>query len=202
MILHATIAALVGALTWSFLEYCIHRWLGHDPRFRPNVFAKEHVRHHIEGDYFAPTWKKGVVALLIPAIVVGPAIAIAGLVNGIAWASGLVGFYLAYEILHRREHTHAGIGPYGRWARRHHFYHHFVDARFNHGVTSPLWDLVFGTYRTAEVITVPARLMMPWLGTPETGIKPELAKHYALKGKPGRRAPSMNDEGSMQRAEG
>ena len=35
--------------------YVIHRWLGHDPRFRPNLLAAEHVRHHGEGNYFAPS---------------------------------------------------------------------------------------------------------------------------------------------------
>ena len=58
--------ALLGALTWSFLEYCIHRWLGHDRRFRKNVFAREHIRHHIEGNYFAPTWKKLVLTAALP----------------------------------------------------------------------------------------------------------------------------------------
>jgi len=183
MTTHIVLAFALGALTWSLLEYCIHRWLGHDRRFRPNLFAKEHVRHHIEGDYFAPSWKKGAAALAMVTVVSGPAVLIAGAAPGLAWVAGLVGFYLTYEVLHRREHTHAGFGPYGRWARRHHFYHHYVDARFNHGVTSPLWDLVFGTYRTAEIITVPRRLIMPWMGDPETGIRPELAGTYALKGR-------------------
>lgn len=183
MILSVALALFLGALTWSFTEYCAHRWLGHDRRFRPNGFAKEHVRHHIEGDYFAPAWKKATVGVVMVSLVIGPAVWIAGWAAGTAWVAGFVGFYLTYEVLHRREHTHAGVGPYGRWARRHHFYHHFVDARFNHGVTSPIWDFVFGTYRTTEVIRVPPRLMMAWLGDPETGVKPELAAHYALKGK-------------------
>ena len=52
------VAAIVGALTWSFLEYVIHRWLGHDRRFRGNPFGVEHIRHHAEGGYFAPNKKK------------------------------------------------------------------------------------------------------------------------------------------------
>jgi sterol desaturase/sphingolipid hydroxylase (fatty acid hydroxylase superfamily) len=175
------LAALSGALTWSFLEYCIHRWLGHDRRFRPNLFAKEHVRHHVEGDYFAPAKKKVIAALVMVAMLVGPAMWIAGPLAGGSFVAAFVGFYLFYEVLHRREHTHAGFGAYGRWARRHHFYHHFVDGRANHGVTSPIWDLVFGTYRRPGTITVPPRLMMAWLGTPEAGIKPEHRAHYAVK---------------------
>lgn len=181
MILKAALAMFLGVLTWSLLEYCIHRWLGHDRRFRPNLFAKEHIRHHIEGDYFAPAYKKAAAALATITLTGVPAVLLAGLWPGLAYAAGLTSMYLAYELLHRLEHVHAGRGPYGRWARKHHFYHHFVDARYNHGVTSPVWDLVFGTYRTIEVIEVPPRLMMEWLGTPETGVKPELAGSYALK---------------------
>lgn len=175
------LAAVGGALTWSFLEYVIHRWLGHDRRFRGNPFGKEHVRHHVEGDYFAPTAKKLVAAAVAALVLGGPAYLLGG-GTGAAWIAGLIVFYGAYEVLHRREHTHAGIGPYGRWARRHHFHHHFVDGRTNHGVTSPLWDLVFGTYRRPGVIPVPARLCMAWLRDPAGGgIRPEHAARYVLR---------------------
>ena len=169
------IAALLGVLTWTLLEYLIHRWMGHDRRFRKSPFGVEHVRHHIEGDYFAPTWKKLIVAagfVGVTMLLGAPA----------AFVLGLVTCYGAYEWLHRREHTHAGIGPYGRWARRHHFHHHFVDGRTNHGVTSPIWDLVFGTYQQPTTIRVPAKLCMVWLRDPATGgIRREHAGTYELR---------------------
>ena len=180
------VAVASGVLTWTLLEYLIHRWMGHDRRFRRTPFGVEHIRHHIEGNYFAPTWKKLIAAAVI-AIVVGlPAIALAGVVPGLAYVSGLISFYGVYEWQHRREHTHAGIGPYGRWARRHHFHHHFVDGRTNHGVTSPLWDLAFGTYATPTIIKVPAKLCMAWLIDPATGeVRAEHAVTYQL-GRPAR----------------
>ncbi len=176
------IAAACGVLTWTLLEYLIHRWMGHDRRFRRSPFGVEHVRHHIEGNYFAPTWKKGIAAALFIGVLLGPAVALAGLANGAAYVGGLVGFYGVYEWLHRREHTHAGIGPYGRWARRHHFHHHFVDGRVNHGVTSPIWDLVFGTYEKPGIIRVPLKLCMAWLLDPATGdVRPDHAARYQLR---------------------
>ncbi|MFO0665860.1 MAG: sterol desaturase family protein [Polyangiaceae bacterium] len=168
---------LAGALTWSFLEYLIHRFLGH--YHRRNPFAHEHIRHHAEGDYFAPTWKKLIAALGATAIMLPPAMLCLGPGNGGAYVAGFVGFYGVYELLHRREHTHAGIGAYGRWARRHHFTHHFTDARFNHGVTSPIWDFVFGTYKKPSVIVVPRKLCMTWLKDELTGdIKATFAANY------------------------
>lgn len=156
-------------LTWSILEYFIHRFMGHKRRFRATPFGKEHSRHHIEGNYFAPTNKKVVTTAIITLLVLPAAIAATNTVIGCSYLAGLLLFYATYEVLHRRLHTHAGIGPYARWARRHHFHHHFVDARVNHGVTSPLWDIVFGTYRRPSTIKVPARLCMPWLVDPATG---------------------------------
>ncbi|MAQ16964.1 MAG: hypothetical protein CMN30_19495 [Sandaracinus sp.] len=178
------LAAFLGALTWSLLEYCIHRWAGHDRRFRKNVFAKEHTAHHSQGDYFAPAWKKGLAFVAALALVAPPAMALAGFAAGLAYALGLAGFYLAYETLHRMEHVHAGIGPYGRWARRHHFHHHFVNPRANHGVTSPLWDHVFGTYEKPATIPVPEKLAMRWLRDPATGeVWPRLQGTYQLRGR-------------------
>lgn len=174
-------AALLGALTWTLLEYVIHRWLGH--RWRRNPFGVEHVRHHAEGNYFAPSWKKLGVAALFGALLVLPAVALAGRALGGAYVAGLMGFYGAYELLHRLEHTFAGIGPYGRWAREHHLHHHYVDPRTNHGVTSPIWDLVFRTYRKPRVISVPRKLCVPWLIDPATGgIRASHARRFVLKG--------------------
>lgn len=171
----------LGAFTWSLLEYVIHRWLGHDRRFKKGIFAKEHIRHHIEGDYFAPSWKKVVFALAIGVAAAPVAALLLGLAHGIAYVTGLLLFYGAYEVLHRREHTSAGIGPYARWARRHHFHHHFENGKSNHGVTSPLWDLVFRTYERPTIIHVPRKLCMSWLRDPATGaIRDEHARTFVL----------------------
>jgi sterol desaturase/sphingolipid hydroxylase (fatty acid hydroxylase superfamily) len=175
-------AAGAGAASWTLFEYVIHRWGGHDRRFRRTPFGVEHVRHHIEGNYFAETWKKVAAAAIVAAVLIGPAIAIAGASVGSGYVAGLLALYGGYELLHRREHTHAGIGPYGRWARRHHFHHHFFDGRTNHGVTTPLWDFVFRTYQRPSIIEVPQKLCMAWLLDPSTGdVRAEHAATYRLR---------------------
>ena len=87
------IAIACGVLTWTLLEYMIHRWMGHDRRFRRPPFGVEHIRHHIEGNYFAPTWKKLVVAAITGPVVATPAIALVGWTNGILYTVGLLAFY-------------------------------------------------------------------------------------------------------------
>lgn len=178
------LAVVVGALTWSLLEYVIHRWLGHSRIARSNPFGVEHIAHHSRGNYFAPTWKKALSALVFMALVAPLAVWAVGLTHGLAYAGGLVGFYIAYEVLHRALHTWEGLGPFGRWARRHHFYHHFHDPSMNHGVTSPLWDAVFGTRKVVkEAVVVPEKLAMRWLIDPRGEVWPHLASAFALKRK-------------------
>ena len=100
---------------------------------------------------------------------------------GLAYLAGLMSFYGVYEVLHRREHTHAGVNAYGRWARRHHFAHHYSDARFNHGVTTPLWDVVFRTWRPVQTVRVPQKFVMPWLKDPQTGaVRADYADFFVL----------------------
>jgi len=185
MIVGMIVPALLGVLTWTFLEYVIHRWMGHDRRFQKTPFGREHVRHHIEGNYFAPTWKKLLVAAAVTGLLAVPATLLVGATPGIAYVVGLMLFYGVYEVSHRRDHTHPGFGPYGRWARRHHFHHHFVDGRSNHGVTSPLWDLVFGTYQKVGIIKVPQQLCMTWLRDPVTeDVRSEYAATFVLRKRP------------------
>jgi len=177
--------ALAGVLSWTLLEYLLHRFLGHDRRTWPNTFANEHTRHHSEGDYFAPTWKKALVTVVAVPLATAVAALALGLKLGAVFGVSLVGMYVTYEVIHRRAHTHRGIGRYGRYLRRHPFHHHFANPRANHGVTSPLWDFVFGTWEAPGRVRVPVKLQMRWLVDPRTGdVHANLAAHYELVRRP------------------
>ncbi len=167
-----------GAAAWTLLEYLIHDRLGHRSPLH-NPFGIEHMAHHATTSYFAPAWKKALAAMIV---ISGTGAALAPLMGrqaAFAFATGLTGMYALYEIIHRRTHTHAPRGRYGRFLRRHHFYHHFHDPRANFGVTSPFWDLVFGTYARPGVIRVPQKHAMSWLFDPKTGaVNLLFADHY------------------------
>ncbi len=174
-------AVVAGIGSWSLAEYLLHRFLGHDKRTWPNPFATEHIRHHSQGDYFAPSYKKALAAVAALALVLPAAMAIAGSGLGALYASSFVAMYLTYEWLHRRAHTQAGLGAYGRFLRRHHFHHHFGNPKSNHGVTSPLWDWLFGTLEPANRVRVPHKLAMAWLLDPTTGeVRSQFLDHYEL----------------------
>lgn len=179
------LAGLAGVTLWSLVEYLLHRFLGHDRRTLPNGFATEHTRHHAEGDYFAPTWKKALVALVGAPAVSAIAALVLGVPLGAVFGASFIAMYVLYEWVHRRAHTHRGRSAYGRYLRRHHFHHHFGNPRANHGVTSPVWDVAFGTFEAPGRIRVPEKLRMPWLVDPVTGaVFPDLSTCYELRPSP------------------
>ena len=65
----------------------------------------------------------------------------------------------------------------------HHYYHHFHAPSLNHGVTTPFWDVLFGTYAEVETVNVPQRHAVPWMLDQESGaIRREFAADYILRG--------------------
>lgn len=165
------IAFVLGVVTWTLAEYWLHRGWGHRKGAK-NPFSVEHLKHHALVTYFAPTWKKAIVASLV--------FAGSALLAGPFFAAGFAIMYVAYEVLHRRLHTHAAWNAYGRWARRHHMHHHFARPRMNHGVTSPVWDWVFGTLDVPARVTVPRRNALPWMIGADGKLLPGLEAEYAL----------------------
>jgi sterol desaturase/sphingolipid hydroxylase (fatty acid hydroxylase superfamily) len=158
------LAFVLGLFLWTFLEYLLHRWVFHE-RVLGGAMAREHLEHHAKVDYFAPLSVK--LALAVP--IVGAIFAVGLLFTAATFASGLVigvlTGWIVYEVIHRRIHVAAPLNAYGRWARKHHLSHHFGNAKLNHGVSTPIWDHVFGTYAPDATVLVPRRhaAKFPWL---------------------------------------
>jgi sterol desaturase/sphingolipid hydroxylase (fatty acid hydroxylase superfamily) len=181
-------ALLAGAFAWTLAEYVLHRVVFHQLS-RAALGAKEHRQHHAQPDWFAPAWQNGLAALAVTALML-PGLALAvGPALAAAFTAGFIAMYLAYEVLHRRCHTHPPRGRYGRWRRRNHFAHHFADPHRAHGVTTPLWDHVFGTALAVERVPVPRRLAMRWLLDAEGRVRAPFAADYELAGRPPGAAP-------------
>lgn len=125
---------LAGWIFWTFYEYAVHRWALHGLP----LFSDVHALHHRnQKDYIA-----------LPPSVTLVAYASAWLIFGMRSSAFMVGFslgYIVYSILHTAFH-YAPIAPGGwlaRGDRRHHLHHRFDNVCF--GVTTGLWDRLFGT---------------------------------------------------------
>jgi sterol desaturase/sphingolipid hydroxylase (fatty acid hydroxylase superfamily) len=154
-----------GALVWSATEYAVHRWLMHGPH-TTNPVTAEHLDHHrhlertdpLGFDRFLwwPTAGGLVIGLPAAALTSAPAGAGAGL--------GFAACYCSYRHLHWWIHHRPPRTGWGRRLRRHHLRHHVGSPRGNHGVTSPLWDLVLGTFKADDgPVSLPAGIAPPWL---------------------------------------
>lgn len=187
---------LLGGAAWSASEYAIHRFIGHGPRRKTPAsllarltpaglaaeFNREHLAHHTDPTYFAPTHRKVLAAAVAVPALATAVLPLMGPRRAVSFALGFAVTYGAYEVLHRRIHTHPPRGAYGRWLRRHHLYHHYKTPRANHGVTSPLWDRVWGTETPAGQIRVPRRTAPAWLTDDRGRVREELATDYAIAG--------------------
>jgi hypothetical protein len=164
----ALLATVIAALLVSNLvEYSMHRWTMHHPRFRASRIYKRHIREHhlffsrerlaVDGhrDFAAtlfPPWLSVVfiVVLAMPASLVWSAVVDRS--AGLVFYGVTVLYYLAFEWLHLGAHLPAtsalGRLPLVRWARHHHGVHH-DPARMreiNYNFAFPLCDWLFRTF--------------------------------------------------------
>ena len=147
--------AVAGLAGWSLVEYVLHRFVLHG--LQP--FQGWHTAHHERPTALicAPTVLS---AALISALVFLPALLLGGLWRACAVTLGVVTGYLAYAIIHHATHHWRADGPWLRERKRWHALHHHHHQRWPscYGVTSGIWDRVFGTAQRTlrrEALTPP-----------------------------------------------
>jgi cyclopropane-fatty-acyl-phospholipid synthase len=127
-----------GLLAWTMIEYLLHRLAFHG--FAP------HYQHH--ADPTDPVWIVAPLWLSLSASAVlfaAFSLAARSWSGGATIIAGVIAGYMAYEAIHLRIHSPAAGGALLRTLRKHHYYHHFANDQVCYGVTSPLWDWVFGS---------------------------------------------------------
>lgn len=126
----------LGLAGWTLAEYWIHRLVFHGhTRFEP----MHHMHHVLPKDLIG-----------VASWVTFAAFACVWLLAGAAFTAGLMLGYLAYCAIHVRFHHHrtdAKLSRYVAFMNVHHVAHH-RGGKGNFGVTSPIWDIVFNTYRS------------------------------------------------------
>jgi sterol desaturase/sphingolipid hydroxylase (fatty acid hydroxylase superfamily) len=131
----------VGLVCWTLIEYFLHRvFFHHAP-----LLSQIHERHHQSPQDLigTPAWVSVMLGLIFAAI---PSYALLGFDLGIAITAGLVTGYLWYVFVHYATHhwvQHRDSYLYR--ARLRHARHHYVSHDGNFGVTTAVWDHIFGT---------------------------------------------------------
>lgn len=144
---------IVGVLSWSFIEYMLHRFVFHyEPK---TIWGKRlhFILHGVHHDY--PNDATRLVmppGISIPLAVIFYVLFV--LVFGVRYApsafSGMVFGYLCYDMLHYATHHFSMKRGIWLWLKQHHMRHHYGDENTGYGVSSPLWDYVFGTQQREQ----------------------------------------------------
>jgi sterol desaturase/sphingolipid hydroxylase (fatty acid hydroxylase superfamily) len=133
-------AAVCGAMMWTLTEYLVHRFVYHKVRILMDLHGMHHSRpRDLIG---APIWVSIVsfssffflLALLWDVEIAG------------GMTSGLIVGYVLYLLIHNA--VHRWQLDEKSWMRSHrlrHLRHHHHPVPGNFGVTTGIWDLVFGT---------------------------------------------------------
>lgn len=141
--------AAAGLMIWTLTEYLLHRFLFHYPAKsrlgRWLVFLFHGVHHDAPRDrtrlVMPPAAAVLILAFLwflfslfIPYPLIEPFI-----------AAFVVG-YLIYDYIHYATHHFSMKHPLLRFLKQYHMHHHYSSDEGRFGVSSPFWDIVFGTY--------------------------------------------------------
>ena len=143
-------AVACGWLGVSLLEYVLHRFVFHrsfpdTPSGRMESFLT-HGYHHAYPDDPDRLVLPPIQSIPMAVFVAAGDIAVFGRCVGLAAFAGSALGYIAYDEIHYLVHHHRPRTAIGTWLRRYHLLHHHAKEVARFGVSSPLWDFVFGTY--------------------------------------------------------
>jgi sterol desaturase/sphingolipid hydroxylase (fatty acid hydroxylase superfamily) len=136
---------LLGSVSWSLMEYCLHRFVLH--RYPP--FLHWHREHHRQPRAFICTATVISLSSIVLTVYL-PLYCLFTPVVAMAFTLGLLIGYLAYAITHHA--IHHWDQPHSHWLQQRRKMHdlHHVSPRLYFGVTSNIWDRLL---RTAKPLT-------------------------------------------------
>jgi len=142
-----------GLFIWTLTEYLLHRFVFH---YEPSSGWGKRLHflmHGVHHDY--PNDSKRLV--MPPSVSIPLALLFYGLFLAILGPSSISPFfagfllgYVCYDTIHYATHHAPMKSGVALWLKHHHIRHHYRDSAKGFGVSSPLWDYVFGTMDTVE----------------------------------------------------
>lgn len=144
---------LVGVFVWTLVEYTMHRFLFHiktSSYWGNTLHYLLHGCHHKHPmDGYRLVFPPAAATLFAVPLwhltcMIAPYKAVPAVFGG-----GLLG-YVMYDVTHYYLHHGNGIDEVTRKLKKYHLNHHFRAQTNSYGITSALWDWVFGTLPTTK----------------------------------------------------
>ncbi len=150
---HIPAGAAAGLFLWTITEYTLHRFLFH---YHPRTPAAERIFFLFHGVHHAQPQDKTRLVMPLPVSIPLAAffyglfhLVVAVLIGAPAWVHPLMGGfivgYLIYDLTHYATHHWPMRSGLGKFLKRYHMMHHYKNPDTRFGVSSPVWDWVFGT---------------------------------------------------------
>jgi len=143
-----TLVFFIGFFSWTFFEYILHRYVFHF--INESVWSKRfhYFVHGVHHEY--PKDKQRLVMPPVPSIIIaGTFFLFFRLIMGdyaFLFFSGFMIGYLTYAMIHYSMHAFRPPHNFTKFLWDYHNIHHFRHPDKAFGVSSPFWDMVFGTY--------------------------------------------------------
>lgn len=138
---------LIGFFLFTLIEYCVHRFLFHLPpttEKRKELTYKFHGVHH----EFPKDKQRLAMPVILSITLVGILYLLFSLTIGdyvYAFLPGIIVGYSAYLSVHYVVHARRPPKNFLKILWIHHGIHHYKRNDKAFGVSSPLWDYIFGT---------------------------------------------------------
>ncbi|MEN9722252.1 MAG: hypothetical protein RJB38_238 [Pseudomonadota bacterium] len=142
--------AFGGLLFWTLAEYLLHRYVFHfKPRgaFQERIEYLIHGIHHDQPEDATRLVMPPAAAVILATVLYGLFRMVLGPVWVLPFFAGFLIGYLCYDYTHYAIHHFAMSSAMGKYLKGHHMKHHFMTHGARWGVSSPLWDFVFGTMK-------------------------------------------------------
>lgn len=144
---------LGGLFFWTLAEYLLHRFVFHFPAKSAKaerIVFLFHGIHHAQPQIKTRLVMPPVVAIPLALIFYGLFTLVLGLIFRVPhWVapvfSGFITGYLVYDLTHYATHHFPMRSGAAKFLKRYHMQHHYKTPDKRFGVSSPLWDIVFGT---------------------------------------------------------
>lgn len=142
---------IAGVFSWTLIEYGLHRFIFHYTA-RSEVGKKlvyaAHLSHHENPRAINKLFSGLVISLPVATVYLLLAWLATGSLHATTYLfTGLTAGYFCYEWLHFQAHHRRPRLRLFRYLRKYHLLHHYQTPKQRYGVTSPLLDLIFGTFR-------------------------------------------------------
>ncbi len=143
-------AFVAGVIYWTFIEYCIHRFLYHRRyqfRLVEYFIGSFHQYHHENlSDHRILNAGFLMIYVLTPLLLSPVFYFSQNFELTCQIGLGVLSGYYFYECIHFLLHFTVWKKGYLKYIQSYHFHHHDIEPLKNFGNTSSLWDIIFGTF--------------------------------------------------------